>query len=148
MTALAASGLFKDGAHHYPVRVFYEDTDAAGIVYYANYLKFAERARTEMIRLFGLEQRELMEQAGLAFAVRKCTADYLRPARLDDHLVVVSRLTAIGGASMAVEQSVTRDGVPLVELSLKLACMTTEGRPARIPPDLRDKLTFHLSETM
>ncbi len=97
-------------AHVFPVRVYYEDTDTAGIVYYANYLKFAERARTEMLRAAGIEQRVLAEETGVAFAVRSCSADYLAPARLDDLLEIRTRVAGLQGATIEMEQSVTRDG--------------------------------------
>src|SRR5262249_19258454 len=94
-------------SHHvFPVRVYYEDTDAAGIVYYANYLKFAERARTEMLRAHGFEHGGI--GAGLAFAVRSCAVDYLRPARLDDALEVRTRITRVGGASLEADQDICR----------------------------------------
>src|SRR5712671_6087187 len=86
--------------HRFGLRVYYEDTDAGGVVYYANYLKFAERARTEMLRHVGFEQEALRRTTGRVFAVRHCSADYLAPARLDDELVVETRLTALGGASL------------------------------------------------
>ena len=85
MMTEAGSG-FVDGVHVFSMRVYYEDTDAAGIVYYANYLKFAERARTEMLRALGTDQSRLAAEQGIAFAVRRCTADYLKPARLDNRL--------------------------------------------------------------
>lgn len=120
-----------------PVRVYYEDTDAAGIVYYANYLKFAERARTESLRALGIEQGRLMADTGVAFAVRRALADYRKPARLDDLLDVRTRLTALGGASLTMDQEIARDGALLVALSFKLACMRTDGRPERIPEPVR-----------
>src|SRR3546814_20375005 len=88
----SSAGWFEGGEHVLPLRVYYEDTDAAGIVYYANYLKFAERARTEMMRCLGAEHRVLLEEAGIAFAVRSCSADSLIPARLDDLHVVRTRV--------------------------------------------------------
>ena len=80
------SGMVADGVHVFPVRVYYEDTDAGGIVYYANYLKFAERARTELLRIAGITHSDLMAESGVAFAVRHCAADFIKPARLDDPL--------------------------------------------------------------
>jgi acyl-CoA thioester hydrolase len=124
----------------YPLRVYYEDTDAAGIVYYANYLRFAERARTEMMRSLGLNHSGMMAEEGVVFAVRHCTADFLAPARLDDWLEVVTRITGLRGASLGLEQWVRRDGADLVRMSLKLACMTLAGRPSRIPATLRADL--------
>ncbi len=132
MTSL--SGHIEDGVHHLPLRVYYEDTDAAGLVYYANYLKFAERARTEMIRLLGLSY------LGAAFAVRRCTVDYLRPARLDDEIEVCPRVRAVGGASADLEQVVRGRGVDLVRLDVRLALVTPAGRPARLPREVRAAL--------
>ena len=131
----------EDGAHLLPIRVYYEDTDAAGIVYYANYLKYAERARTEMLRLMGVQQSELAQTHGLAFAVRNCAIDYRRPAKLDDLLEVRSQLRALGGATAEAEQVISRDGAPLVTLEVRLACVGRNGRAARIPSPLRAALT-------
>jgi acyl-CoA thioester hydrolase len=141
MTALALStGPDRDGAHRFGLRVYCEDTDAAGIVYYANYLKFAERARTEMLRDLGFEQEALRRTTGRVFAVRHCSADYLAPARLDDELVVETRLTAVGGASLEVAQQISCGEGTLVRLALRLACLGPDGKPARLPPALRDAL--------
>jgi len=125
--------------HIFRLRVYYEDTDADGVVYYANYLRFAERARTEMLRERGIESSRLMAEEGVAFAVRRCAADYLRPARLDDRLEVRTRLTALGGASLDLEQRIVRadDGAEAVRLDLTLACMTRAGKAARIPAKVR-----------
>lgn len=122
--------------HITPIRVYYEDTDAGGIVYYANYLKYAERARTEMMRerSQGLYARMLGD--GMAFIVRRCSIDYGAPARLDDLLEVHSRLLHVGGASLTAEQTVRRNGEELVRIEVKLACVGRDGRPARIPPEL------------
>ena len=130
-------------AHIFPVRVYYEDTDAGGIVYYANYLRFAERARTEMLRRLGIESSKLMAEAGVAFAVRRCAADFRRPARLDDTLEVQTRLIELGGASLELEQRIVQagSGSEVVDLVLTLACMTATGKPARIPPAIRRRLT-------
>lgn len=126
--------------HRFPVRVYFEDTDAGGIVYYANYLRFAERARTEMLRHLGIESAQLMAENGIALAVRRCVVDYFKPARLDDALEVVTRLLKIGGASIDAEQTVRRGNDDLVRLELKLGCMALDGRPARMPADVRDRL--------
>ncbi len=117
----------------YPLRVYYEDTDSAGIVYYANYLRFAERARTEMTRAFGLEQGRLGREQGLYFVVRRCYADFRAPARLDDQLLVATRLTGLRGASIEMLQTVRRGAVDLVRLDVRLACVNSEGKPVRIP---------------
>jgi acyl-CoA thioester hydrolase len=123
--------------HIFPVRVYYEDTDAAGIVYYANYLKFAERARSELLRTRGLGNRALQEGEGIAFAVRRLAIEYLAPAYLDDLLEVRSRITSVRGASIEAEQDVLRDGRDLARLTLTLACVARNGRPARLPDNVR-----------
>jgi acyl-CoA thioester hydrolase len=130
----------KKGVHVFPVRVYYEDTDAAGIVYYANYLRFAERARTELLRDLGIENARLMERQNLAFAVRRCSMDFVKPAKLDDMLAVETRLIDIGGASLTADQRVRRDQTDLVSMELKLACITIDGRPARLPAEVRRRL--------
>jgi acyl-CoA thioester hydrolase len=138
-------GWFDDSEHVFPVRVYYEDTDAAGIVYYANYLKFAERARTEMIRSLGFEHRRSMAENGVAFAVRSCAAEYLLPARLDDEIAVRTRIDAVGGASLEATQRVVQlDGdsnqIELVNLKIRLGCIDNSQRPARMPADIRGAL--------
>ena len=140
MTSL--NGILKDGVHHYGLRVYYEDTDALGMVYYANYLKYAERARTEMIRLLGFAT--ISRDNNAAFAVRRCEVDYLSPARLDDELDVVTGLIAIGGASIVLEQTVLRDGARLVRLEVRLAMVSPSGRPIRLPADFRAALQPYL----
>jgi acyl-CoA thioester hydrolase len=131
------SGTVTDGVHVFPVRVYYEDTDAGGIVYYANYLKFAERARTELLRIAGITHSDLMAETGVAFAVRHCAADFVKPARLDDPLTVHTRLTDIKGASIEMDQAIRRDGTDLVRLRVRLACMSRSGRPSRLPAPAR-----------
>ena len=134
------SGEIRGDVHVFPLRVYYEDTDTAGIVYYANYLKFAERARTELLRLLGFEQHVLFEQHGVGFVVRNCEIDYRLPARLDDALEVHSRMLEIGGASLRTEQVVRRDGTDLARLRLRVACMSRDGQAARIPTPLLETL--------
>ena len=136
-----ASGTLLAGEHVFPVRVYYEDTDAAGIVYYANYLKFAERARTEMMRVAGTEHRALMDAAGVLWAVRRCNADYLSPARLDDRLAVHTRIVDVGAARLDLAQTVRRGATDLARLLLRLACIDrAHGRAARLPAQLRATL--------
>lgn len=130
----------RNGEHIFAVRVYYEDTDAAGIVYYANYLRYAERARTEMIRDLGIRNPDLHARHRAAFAVRRCNADYRRPARLDDLLAVHTRLTAVGGASVDAVQVVRRADEELVRLDVRLAYMTADGKAARLPKDVRGAL--------
>ncbi|MDA0664927.1 MAG: tol-pal system-associated acyl-CoA thioesterase [Proteobacteria bacterium] len=122
------------------IRVYYEDTDSEGIVYYANYLKFAERGRTEMLRAAGIDHPTLWDVHGVGFAVRRVTADYRSPARLDDALTVHSSMTEIRGASLSAEQTVRRGVDTLVHLQVRLACVDRAGRPARMPPPLRAAL--------
>jgi acyl-CoA thioester hydrolase len=126
--------------HRFPVRVYYEDTDAAGIVYYANYLKFAERARSEWLRELGDAERAALTAGGLVFVVRRCAVDYLQPARLDDLLEVETRVTAFAGATLELQQIVRRDVIDLVVLQVTLACVNSAGRPARLPAVLRAAL--------
>ncbi|WP_374449093.1 tol-pal system-associated acyl-CoA thioesterase [Stella sp.] len=134
-------GRLAAGVHVLPLRVYYEDTDAAGIVYYANYLKFAERARTEMMRAAGTDHRRLMDAAGVLWAVRRCAADYLSPARLDDAISVHSRIVDVGAARLDLEQRVARDGTDLARLSVRLACIDRRhGRAVRLPAALRATL--------
>jgi acyl-CoA thioester hydrolase len=128
------------GEHAFPVRVYYEDTDAAGIVYYVNYLKFAERARTEMLRLLGREQQRMMEADGVAFAVKSARVEYYRPARLDDALQIRTGLIEVAGASLKVRQRVFRGDELLADMQIRLAVMDRNGRPARLPADIRAAL--------
>lgn len=122
------------------VRVYYEDTDAAGMVYHANYLKFAERGRTELLRGIGFGQRRLREESGIGFAVRRCNADYRSPARLDDALTVATRVAGIGAATLSLRQEIRRGGDVIVVLDVEVACIGREGRPRRLPPALRAML--------
>jgi acyl-CoA thioester hydrolase len=138
--ALPRDGMVRDGAYFFPVRVYYEDTDAAGIVYYANYLKFAERARTEMLRRLGIAQERLRRDTGMGFVVHRVSAAYRLPARLDDDLVIVTRLASLGAATLELDQLVCRDGAVLVELALTIAAIGESGRPQRLPPLLRAAL--------
>ena len=126
--------------HVFPLRVYYEDTDAGGVVYYANYLKFAERARSEFLLSIGTGNRQLKDQHGVLFAVSDCAVKYKKPAKLDDMLEVHTALTNVGGASMSAAQMVKRDGEDLVIMDVDLACLNESGRPARLPKLLREAL--------
>ena len=121
----------------YRLRVYWEDTDAGGIVYYANYLKFIERARTEALLAAGLSQTAIRERHGVIFAVREVQATYLAPARLEDQLVVTTRVDAPGGARLVMEQEVWRPPTCLFKCRVTLACLGSDGRPARLPPEVR-----------
>lgn len=139
------------GAFQWPVRVYWEDTDAGGIVFYANYLKFFERARTEWLRHLGVEQQKLRDEVGGMFIVSSTQVQYLRPARLDDLLIVTARLSEVGRASLTIEQSVWRhDGsgpdaqapVCLCEGSIRIGWVqATTLRPGRIPTQIIDVLS-------
>lgn len=121
----------------HPVRVYYEDTDLAGIVYYANYLKFIERARSEWVRALGVDQLALKSQFGIVFAVRRVVADYLRSAVFDDLLAVSCTLVSVGGARIDLQQSVVRGDEVLFTAQVTLVCIGADGRAARLPDHLR-----------
>lgn len=121
-----------------PIRVYYEDTDAAGVVYYANYLRFCERARTEWLRDMGHDQRALMESTGIAFVVKSVQADFKISARLDDALEVVSTITRLGHASLVFSQKILRKQELILDSTVSIACVDTrKQRPCAIPADLR-----------
>lgn len=119
--------------HVHTLRVFYEDTDAGGVVYYANYLKFAERARTELLRDIGISQRELADREGTRFAVRRVNAEFLSPARLDDEIEVHTAIADLRGARVTMDQSIHCAGRLLATLSVQIACIGPSGRARRLP---------------
>lgn len=125
----------------WPVRVYYEDTDAGGVLYHASYLRFFERTRTEWLRALGFEQTQLLEQFGLLFAVRQMSIDYLRPARLDDLLNVSLEVLKTGKASMQVLQQMHREDELLSTATVKIACITEESfKPAPIPDMIKKEI--------
>jgi acyl-CoA thioester hydrolase len=125
----------------WPVRVYYEDTDAGGIVFYANYLKFFERARTEWLRACGIDQQSLADSNGIVFVVRRTSVDYSSPARLDDVIRVVSRIERLGRASVDFHQEAWRDGVLLASGDIRIASVNRASvRPAAIPDAVLDGL--------
>ncbi|GGF56527.1 tol-pal system-associated acyl-CoA thioesterase [Paracoccus acridae] len=126
--------------HSLAVRVYYEDTDLAGIVYYANYLKFIERGRSEWLRALGVDQLRLKTDSGHVFAVRRIEADYLRPAHFDDLLAVETTLDQMTAARIVVSQTVRREGDPLFTARVTLACLDAQGRPVRLPKGLAETL--------
>ena len=131
----------KPNAFSIPVRIYYEDTDAGGVVYYANYLKFCERARTEWLRTTGLAQNRLATEQNILFVVRAVEASYLRPAVLDDTLDVVTTLDKLGRASLDFAQQVRRDGQTLFEARIGIACVDRNSmRPTPIPSAGRAQL--------
>lgn len=125
----------------WPVRVYYEDTDAAGVVFYANYLSFMERARTEWLRALGFEQTVLAAEHGIVFVVRSVAVDYLRPARFNDALETTVRLVNARGSVLELAQVVRRGGDALVTARVRVACVNTRGfKPVRIPDAILGKL--------
>ncbi|GJQ55822.1 MAG: tol-pal system-associated acyl-CoA thioesterase [Burkholderiales bacterium] len=124
-----------------PLRVYYEDTDTAGIVYYANYLRYLERGRTEWLRALGVEQLRLAEETGIVFAVRSLNIEYLKPARLDDQLAVLTELTLAGRAQVMLKQWIERGGETLVEATVRVACLDAKKmKPAALPAVIRKKM--------
>lgn len=122
-----------------PVRVYYEDTDAGGVVYYANYLRFLERARTEWLRRLGFSQSQLMGQ-NIAFAARSVSAEYLKPARLDDELIVVSTIESLGRAQVVFAQRVERGEELLLDAKIRVACFDPlRGKATAMPKDIYEK---------
>src|SRR6516225_776560 len=137
----ALDGIVREGRHLMTVRVYYEDTDFSGIVYHANYLRFLERGRTNHLRLLGDEQQALFEQAetensGFAFVVRSMHLDFLKPARMDDVLDIVTWPVAVKGASITLAQEVRRGDDVLVKAEVRVAFIS-EGRAQPIPKSLR-----------
>jgi acyl-CoA thioester hydrolase len=127
-------------SHSMEIRVYYEDTDLAGIVYYANYLKFIERGRTEFVRAAGVDQARLKAEAGIVFAVRRIEADYITPAKFDDVLEVKTEIASISVARIVMRQEVRRDAETLFSAVVTLAALQENGRPARLPADIRQAL--------
>ena len=121
----------------WPVRVYWEDTDAGGVVYYANYLKFLERCRSDWLRAVGVDQVKLRAERGLQFVVVSLTVDYLRPALLDDEILVTAELGRLTGATIHFKQSIWRGSVQLIDANVRAACLDSESlRPRPIPKDL------------
>ncbi len=141
MDLTATAGEIRDGSHRLPVRIYYEDTDFSGVVYHASYLRFMERGRTDYLRLLGVGHRSLFEETekeapGFAFVVRAMTIDFLKPARMDDVLLVTTTPEAVAGASITLHQRVSRGADLLVEARVRVA-FVSGGRAQRIPKPLR-----------
>ena len=132
-------------AHHWPVRIYYEDTDMQGIVYYANYLKYLERARTEFLREKGFEQDLLIEQQGIAFAVRSVAMDYVKPAKFNDELVVITQVKELKRVSLVFQQTVIRpadDNEILNIATIKIASLDAQSMKIKaIPTNMIEQLT-------
>lgn len=140
MIATAVDAAVGVAPQRFRLRVYWEDTDAAGIVYYANFLKFFERARSEMVQAAGIDQAALLAEQGIVFPVRRCEIDYLAPARLGDELDVHTNVRAVGGASIDLDQDVTRADAVLARGKIRLACTGPGGRPQRLPMPVREAL--------
>lgn len=137
------AGRFEDRRHVLPVRVYYEDTDFSGAVYHANYLRFCERGRTDLLRLAGVLHGELAAD-GLGFAVRRMEIDFLKPARMDDALEVETRLTALSGATVVLDQRIVRESEILFTASVEVAVVDGRGRPRRLPAEVKSRLSPYL----
>lgn len=147
MPDLFSTGEIVDREHRFPLRVYYAETDAYGVVYYASYLSYAERARNEMLRLLGISLKEMSSKADCVFVVRHVEADYLSSAVFDDLITIVTRLVKIGGASVAIEQIVKRNEEDLVRMRLKLVYVKLGGRSVRMPAEMRALLQEYVKET-
>tara|TARA_B100000989_G_scaffold227835_1_gene174902 strand:- start:2692 stop:3087 length:396 start_codon:yes stop_codon:yes gene_type:complete len=124
----------------YKLKVFYEDTDAGGVVYYANYLKFFERARTEMLSELSLSNKILSENFKILIIVKSCNIEYKKPAKLEDNLEVVSWITSYSSTSFKMKQEVIRNGELITECNIHLVTVDEKGRPTKTPLDLQNKL--------
>lgn len=140
------AGHFTGGEHRLPLRVYYEDTDLSGVVYHANYLRYMERARSDMLREAGIDQRAAHEAGEGAYAVADLHIRYLAPARLDDALVVVSRLVEVTPARVVIHQTVRRDAVLLTQAKVVVAFVSPTGRPRRQPRGWTDIYTQLLAQ--
>jgi acyl-CoA thioester hydrolase len=132
------SGRIRNGIHIMPIRVYYEDTDAGGIVYHARYVVFCERARSDCLRLLGIHQSALN---GVVFVVRRMTCDFLKPARLDDLLEVHTRFLDLGGARVEIGQEVMLNGNTLFRADVMVALVDRQGRPKRLTSEIMDRLS-------
>jgi len=125
--------------HEVSYRVYYEDTDSGGVVYYANYLKFAERARTELLRSLNINQSELSKNDGIFFVVRKVQMDLLKAARLDDILDIKTTIVQISGASITMQQNIFINGNNINNIDVKIACVNDKILPTKLPDELKRK---------
>ncbi|MBL8656661.1 MAG: YbgC/FadM family acyl-CoA thioesterase [Altererythrobacter sp.] len=139
-------GIIAGARHLYAVRVYYEDTDLSGIVYHANYLRWFERARSDLLRRLGVDQRAAIEAGEGAYAVSELSLRYLRPARLDDDVLIETRCTELGAASCRMAQIASRDGQALAEASLRVGFIAPDGRPRRQPAPWRAAFARFMEE--
>jgi acyl-CoA thioester hydrolase len=141
-----ASGVIEGAEHLFPLRVYYEDTDVSGLVYHANYLAFCERARSDLLRVLGIDQRAAIEAGEGNYAVAEANIRYLAPARLDDSLLVQTRCVELKAASVRLQQRVMRGGELLVELEIRVGFITPSGRPRRQPAEWREAFACVVAE--
>ncbi|MBX3560459.1 MAG: tol-pal system-associated acyl-CoA thioesterase [Sphingomonas sp.] len=132
-------GGWVDGVHHFALRVYFEDTDTAGIVYYANYLKYMERARSDMLRALGIDQRATLESGGGVYVVAEVRIKYRAPAKLDDDLRILSELVEVRAASSVIHQRVMRGREILADATVTAAFIAPDGRPQRQPREWLDR---------
>ncbi|MEN8659221.1 tol-pal system-associated acyl-CoA thioesterase [Marivita sp.] len=126
--------------HELPIRVYYEDTDMGGIVYYANYLRYIERARSDWVRSLGVDQNAMREEDGVVFVVRRVEADYLKPAKFDDELLVRTVVKAVTGVRLIMSQEVIRGDDLLFQAEVTVVCVGEGGAPARLPANIRRRI--------
>lgn len=139
----ALAGVVDGRRHRLQIRIYYEDTDVGGVVYYANYLKFCERGRSDFLRCLGIDQVALMEEAApTLFVVRRAEVDYLKPARLDDVIEVVTELAELRSAALTMNQTICRGGDVLARARILVAAVSRDGRPRRIPGSIRHILNM------
>ena len=124
----------------YKLKVFYEDTDSGGVVYYANYLKFFERARTEAISEIGLSNKKLLEENGIFIIVKSCNIEYKKPAKLEDQLEIKSNIISISNTSFKMRQKALRDNELITDCEIHLVIVDKKGKPSKIPEILKKKL--------
>ena len=130
----------KDFKHE--IKIYYEDTDAGGVVYYSNYLKFLERARTEMIETVGLTNKKLLEEHKTLIIVKSCNIEYISPVKLEDKIQIYSTIETLNKASFVVIQNIKKDNNLVVKAKLKLVTVNQEGKPTKIPSVLEKKLAI------
>jgi acyl-CoA thioester hydrolase len=145
-TLMPASGILEDGEHRFPVRVYFEDTDLTGVVYHANYLRYMERARSDLLRLLDIDQRAAKESGDGHYAVTDVAIRYRAPARLDDDLVVRSRVTQLTPARCVIAQSVWRADTELTQGSVTVAFLDLTGRPRRQPTAWIERFSPHVAK--
>ena len=143
-----SAGRFEGRIHHLPVRVYYEDTDFTGMVYHANYARYFERGRSDFLRLTGIDHAALLDgDKPTAFAVRRMSLEFARPARIDDALTVKTSFDTAAGPRIQIAQQIVRGDETLCEARVEVACIGLDGRPRRPPPGLAMRLAPYLAQS-